>query len=101
MTQALKTLSEVGADQTLQSAADHEQYMAGFGGVGGDKPSLVTLSASVKEALLAANAFASNPKQAKALDSLLQAPFTGTYAAQSGEVVGILKDMLDTFRANL
>jgi len=32
---------------------------------------------------------------------LQQAPFTGTYSAQSGEVVGILKDMKDTFTRNL
>jgi len=31
----------------------------------------------------------------------LQAPFTGTYSAQSGEVVGILKDMRGTFTRNL
>merc|ERR1719245_1598703 len=35
------------------------------------------------------------------VESFLQAPFTGTYSAQSGEVVGILKDMRDTFERNL
>jgi len=35
------------------------------------------------------------------VNSFLQAPFTGTYSAQSGEVVGILKDMRDTFQRNL
>lgn len=45
--------------------------------------------------------FGSLHEQAHVLDSFLQAPFTGTYTAQSGEVVGILKNMLDTFEANL
>jgi len=31
----------------------------------------------------------------------LQAPFTGSYTAASGEVVGILKNMRDTFKSNL
>merc|ERR1719476_1238687 len=52
---------------------------------------------------------ASIPSTIKRLDrnftvastSFLQAPFTGTFSAQSGEVVGILKDMRDTFQRNL
>merc|ERR1719492_611333 len=39
--------------------------------------------------------------KSKKMDAFLQAPFTGTYSAQSGEVVGILKDMRDTFTRNL
>lgn len=54
---AIKTLSEVGADQTLAAAADHKQYMAGHDGA------LVQLQASVKQALLAASPFVSE-KQA-------------------------------------
>merc|ERR1719336_2861316 len=51
-----------------------------------------------------ASAYASNSlssRQMSSVDSFLQAPFTGTYSAQSGEVVGILKDMRDTFERNL
>merc|ERR1719311_422545 len=33
--------------------------------------------------------------------SFLQAPFTGTYTSQSGQVLGIIKNMRDTFEANL
>merc|ERR1719171_2037759 len=40
-------------------------------------------------------------KQRRSLESFLQAPFTGTYTSQSGEIVGILKNMRDTFKANL
>merc|ERR1739848_190228 len=40
-------------------------------------------------------------KDQHTLTSFLQAPFTGTYTSQSGEIVGILKNMRDTFKANL
>merc|ERR1719454_874840 len=89
--EAIKTLAEVGADQTLSGGQEHKQYMAGMG--------LTELNARVQSALLAASALA--PKEDKRrITSFLQAPFTGTYSAQSGEVVGILKNMLDTFKAN-
>merc|ERR1719201_1176827 len=35
------------------------------------------------------------------MSSFLQAPFTGNYNSQSGEIVGVLKNMNDTFTANL
>mmetsp|Transcript_1130 Transcript_1130/g.2493 ORF Transcript_1130/g.2493 Transcript_1130/m.2493 type:complete len:751 (+) Transcript_1130:111-2363(+) len=92
---AIETLSNIGADQTLNTAQDHTQYMAGYKGEG-----LLKLKSSIKSALLAAASFVSQ-KQVKKVESFLQAPFTGTYAARSGEVVGILKDMRDTFSANL
>jgi len=92
---AIDTLSEIGADQTLgESAADHDQFMKG------NSASLTSLRKTVKQALVAASAFVTK-KQSKRLDSFLQTPFTGTYTAQSGEVVGILKDMKDTFTSNL
>merc|ERR1719326_2629372 len=40
-------------------------------------------------------------KQNAVLSSFLQAPFTGTYSSQSGEVMGIIKNMKDTFEENL
>merc|ERR1719361_409699 len=70
--------------------------MAGFKGA-----SMLKLQATVKKALLTAAAFSSDGLQSKKMDSFLQSPFTGTYSAQSGEVVGILKDMRDTFERNL
>lgn len=94
LAQAIDALSQIGADQTLNTARDHTQYMAGFAA------SLANLKTSVKQALLAASAVVSK-KQARSVDTFLQAPFTGTYTAQAGEVVGILKDMRDTFTANL
>merc|ERR1719271_525257 len=35
------------------------------------------------------------------MTSFVQAPFTGNYNSQSGEIVGVLKNMNDTFTANL
>lgn len=95
MNLALETLSAIGADQTLSSGADHAKFMASY------KPAtLVSLREKVQQALVAASAFVEK-KQLKAVESLLQAPFTGTYTAQAGEVVGILKGMRDTFEDNL
>jgi len=89
---ALEVIAEVGADQTAQSSADHEQYLKG-----NTKPELVQI---LKEAQLLASAKMTN-KQKDAFTAFVQAPFTGTYSAQSGEIVGILKNMRDTFQADL
>merc|ERR1719399_2238434 len=64
------------------------------------KASLIKLSGNVKDALKAASVFLTT-KQRRSLTSFLQAPFTGTYQSQSGEIVGILKNMRDTFKSNL
>merc|ERR1719191_735958 len=53
------------------------------------------------QATLKAAAFFLPQKQQRTLSALIQAPFTGTYQAQSGEIVGILKSMRDTFKSNL
>ena len=98
MKAAIKTLADIGADQTsAEAAADHKFAMAGYGG------SLLKVKTSVKAAMIAAAALDNEVPQEKkvVLESFIQAPFTGTYTAQSGEVVGILKDMRDTFEANL
>merc|ERR1719482_176985 len=92
MGEAIDTLAAVGADQTQSSGADHAKFMG--------KSSLLKLKASVKEAMVAVSVFLTQ-KQRRSLDSFLQAPFTGTYTSQSAEIVGILKNMRDTFKANL
>jgi hypothetical protein len=93
---AIETLAEVGADQTLEAAAaaDHKMFM------GGHQASLLKMRARVKESLAAVSALM-DPKHKKSVTFLIQAPFTGTYSAVSGEVVGILKTMRDTFVDNL
>lgn len=89
---AIETLAAVGADQTESSgAADNKQFMAGYG----EKK-----SAMLQKALTLASKFM-NPSQRSKATSFLQAPFTGTYTSQSAEVLGILKDMRDTFEKNL
>merc|ERR1719331_3831615 len=95
MNQAIDTLSEVGADQTLgESAEDHKKMMAGF--------SALSVNSRVKQALNAVSVFL-NPQETKNVQSFLQAraPFTGSYSSQSGQIVGTLKSMRDTFKENL
>lgn len=92
MDDAIKTLAAVGADQTASTGADHERFMG--------KKFLLKLHSSVKRALAAVSVLLS-AKEKRTVDSFLQAPFTGTYTSQSGEIVGILKNMRDTFKENL
>jgi len=62
------------------------------------KNAVADLSKEAKQALRAASVFLT-ATQRKAVTSFLQAP--GNYNAQSGEITGILKNMNDTFTANL
>jgi len=97
MDDAITTLSEIGADQTLGDAAqDNNQFMAGFEGI------QKKMTPKVKEALDAVKLFLSPGEQTK-MTAFLQskAPFTGTYTSQSGQIVGTLKSMRDTFKSNL
>lgn len=89
---AIEVLSAVGADQTASVGADHKQFMA-------EKSAGASLS-QVQAALKAASSFMSLPQRQKTT-VFLQAPFTGTYTSQSAEVLGILKNMRDTFDKNL
>jgi chromosome segregation ATPase len=112
---AVDLLSAVGADQTVTGDTDSAQLMAGeataaakAAGLGFmTKESKVKkvgkLSTDMKEALRAASVFLDGPQRHK-LTSFLQASSTGindNYNAQSGEIVGVLKNMHDTFKANL
>merc|ERR1719235_1385883 len=93
MDQAVDTLSAIGADQTAKAALiTNGKFLT--------KGAPEKLKSGVEKALRAASLFLPQ-KQAKALNSFIQAPFTGTYSAQSGEIVGILKNMRDTFKSNL
>merc|ERR1719506_1455371 len=93
MNQAIDTLAAIGADQSEASSADHEKFMA-------KSASLIKMNADVKGALKAASVLLS-PKERRTVAAFLQAPFAGTYTAASGEIVGILKNMRDTFKSNL
>jgi chromosome segregation ATPase len=64
------------------------------------KRNLGALDEDMKAALRAASVFLSGEQRSK-LHSFLQAPFTGNYNSQSGEIVGVIKNMKDTFEANL
>merc|ERR1719487_669399 len=88
--QAVDTLSAIGADQTAKAS------LASLKG----SVNKVRLSEDAQAALKAASMLLS-VKQRRLVNSFLQAPFTGDYQAQSGEIVGILKNMKDTFKSNL
>merc|ERR1719310_2614704 len=94
MKAAIETLSAVGADQTKSTGADNKQFMAGKGA------SLLDLQSQVQSALRLASGLM-NPAQQSKTAAFLQAPFTGTYTSQSAQVLGIIKSMRDTFKANL
>jgi hypothetical protein len=93
MDQAIDTLSAIGADQTAA-------LMSLKGTVSKKKASMLKLSTSTVEALKAASVFVHGQDRQK-LTAFIQAPFTGEYQSQSGEIVGILKNMRDTFKSNL
>jgi len=97
MEQAIEVLGSIGGDQektgllTMHSTA--KQTFMGKG-------SLLKLKGTLKTAMDAASVHLTT-KQKSVFESFIQAPFTGTYTSQSGEIVGILKNMKDTFEANL
>jgi len=99
MDEAVKVLAAIGGDQTLaKSASDHDKFMAGKKVA---SPLLMALGSEVKNALAAASIFL-NADQKRTIGSFLQGPsFTGAYSAQSGQIVGILKNMRKTFQTNL
>merc|ERR1719316_567753 len=101
----IEILAAVGADQTVTGDTDSELLMAKDATESAKamfmaKKSVVKkLDDNVKQALRAASVFLDD-KQRGMVSSFLQAP-TGNYNAQSGEIVGVLKNMNDTFTANL
>jgi septal ring factor EnvC (AmiA/AmiB activator) len=110
---AYNLLAAVGGDQTVSGDTDSAQLMAGaaseragYPGEAGfmtksskvTKRGLQTLDEDMKAALRAASVFLTG-KQRSVLHSFLQAP--GNYNSQSGEIVGVIKSMKDTFEANL
>merc|ERR1719181_2376575 len=99
---AIDLLSAVGADQTVTGDVDSALATGGFLKVKSTvgKVSLKKLDDTAKAALRAASVFLTGKQRAK-LSTFLQAPFTGNYGAQSGEIVGVLKQMNDTFTENL
>jgi hypothetical protein len=121
---AVKLLQDIGADQTVSSGADHAMLSADDAtanakavleaqaadaatdkarkelgmGLLAKKGGVTTLSEDVKKALREASFFLSQDQRSK-LQAFIQAP--GNYNSQSGEIVGVLKNMLDTFQTNL
>merc|ERR1719389_435472 len=103
--QAIDTLSAIGADMTAADAdrvsgADTGSFLKKDAHVSKASMKMIGLKTTMNRAFEAASALL-NAKQRRTLTSFIQAPFTGAYQSQSGEIVGILKNMRDTFKANL
>merc|ERR1719316_1612224 len=86
----------MGSDQAVSDAS----LTSLKGSVKKRSSKLNALITKTKEVLKAASARLPS-KLLRIVDNFLQAPFTGDYKAQSGEIIGILKNMRDTFKANL
>jgi len=103
MNDALQTLTEVGADQTAASSllqsAIHKEFMSGKLPASKKKEALLSLQSKMKSAFASAEAFM-NEKQYSTFATLVQAA-PGDYSSQSGQVLGIIKQMRDTFETNL
>jgi ribosomal protein L14E/L6E/L27E len=103
--QAIDTLSAIGADMTAANAdrvsgADTGSFLKKNTHVSKASMKMLGLKTTMNTAFEAASALLS-AKQRKTLTSFIQAPFGGAYQSQSGEIVGILKNMRDTFKSNL
>merc|ERR1719352_1511706 len=104
--QGIEILAAVGADQTVTGDSDSELLMAKDATAAAKamfmakKSTVKKLDDNVKKALRAASVFMT-AKQRSMVSAFVQAPFTGNYNAQSGEIVGVLKNMNDTFTQNL
>mmetsp|Transcript_62784 Transcript_62784/g.115459 ORF Transcript_62784/g.115459 Transcript_62784/m.115459 type:complete len:838 (+) Transcript_62784:93-2606(+) len=98
--EAIETLAEVSADQTAEAATakDHTKFMSTY--TPKYNPVSLLKAKSALRAVLDAAKFM-EPKKTRTLQSFMQAPFTGSYTSQSVEVMGILKNMKDTFESNL
>merc|ERR550514_507013 len=112
MTEAIEILAKIGADQTAANAdSDHGGRMAEDATAAAKKvlaggANLLKVSSSVERALQSASALLT-PEQRKIAKAFLQesgkksslrAP---AYTSQSGKIVGIIKNMRDTFKTNL
>jgi len=105
MDQAISTLSAIGADMTASNAdrvsgADTGSFLKKDSRLSKVADKILGAKETMKHAFEAASALL-GPKQRRAFESFIQAPFGGAYQSQSGEIVGILKSMHDTFKANL
>jgi len=111
MGEAINTLAAIGADQTDDKTRDtgdmDNTFGKGKGAFMAKHSSISKISKSVNAALMAAAGMLSKADQAQVSDELsfiqknLEQAAPGTYTSQSTEIIGILKNMRDTFKDNL
>jgi len=100
MQEALDVLGAIALDQT-KSAAFQKQFMGGYPSKQGDAV-LLNLGSEVKNALNAVSALLpADSENHQALKSFLQAPLAAAHNAKGDAIVGILKNLMETFKGNL
>jgi len=105
---AIDILSAVGADQTVSGDISSSQLLSADATANAEevvflkKGGIVSkkLTEDQKTAIRAAAVHLSG-KERKAVTSFISMEHPGNYGAQSGEIVGVIKEMKDTFTSNL
>lgn len=95
---AIGALSALGFVQNPTGGPEHEKFMS-------KKSDLIKLKSSVEKAgvkkAMGAVSVWLTAKQKKTLDSFMLAPFSALSISKGGEIVDILKQMLETFKENI
>lgn len=88
LTEAVGILAAIGADQTSEDrdTADRDRFLK--------NGQLISIRSKLRRHMRNVEEFLQGNAKAK-VTSFLEAPFTGTYTSQSGEIIGILKNMKD------
>lgn len=88
LTDAVGILAAIGADQTSEDrdTADRDRFLK--------NGQLTSIRSKLRRHMRNVEEFLQGNAKAK-VTSFLEAPFTGTYTSQSGEIIGILKNMKD------
>lgn len=88
LTDAVGLLAAIGADQTSEDrdTADRDRFLK--------NGQLVSIRSKLRRHMRNVEEFLQGTAKAK-VTSFLEAPFSGTYTSQSGEIIGILKNMKD------
>jgi len=91
--EAVKILADIGADQTSEDrdTSDRDRFTK--------HGTLTAIRSRLRHTMRGVEEFLQGKQKAK-VTAFIEAPFTGTYTSQSGEIIGILKNMQDQGEAD-
>lgn len=91
--EAVKILADIGADQTSEDrdTSDRDRFIK--------HGTLTSIRSRLRHTMRGVEEFLQGKQKAK-VTAFIEAPFTGTYTSQSGEIIGILKNMQDQGEAD-